>query len=267
MIFIDKDKMEDKKHVIYCIINIKNGKKYIGSAVDYNRRVRRHLNFLRKNYHHSNKLQKSFNRYGEENFKFKVLEEVVKISDLIEREQFWLDKEKPEYNMTLIAGLNSHLGLKRSEETKKKISEALKGRKLSDEHINGMRAGLTGKTHSEETKLKRIESMRKSELVKKAYKSEERKEKTKKTRIANGGYIVTDEMKKKISETLKSKNLQSAISKKIGKYDMDGNLLEIYPSVSKAEIENGYKLKTLSYHIVSKGKETYGGFKWKLIVK
>lgn len=257
--------MKKEKHVIYQILNLITGKTYVGSTVDIKRRKRTHVRLLRKGNHHSNKLQNSFNKYGEDSFDFIILEEVSDVNLLIEREQFWLDKIKPEYNMTLVAGLNSHLGLKRSDETKKKISDALKGRKLSQEHIEAMRKGLTGLKQTEEAKKIRFEARKNSELVKKAYQSDERKEKIKETRIKNGGYVVTEEMKLRISETLKSKNLQSAVSIKIGKYTIDGVLLEIYPSMLKAEKENNFGVGTLYYNIVKKKKEIYKNFKWKIL--
>ena len=48
----------------------------------------------------------------------------------------------------------AHIGLKRSEETKKKMSEAQKGRKVSDECKEKLRQINLGKKHSEETKKK-----------------------------------------------------------------------------------------------------------------
>lgn len=51
---------------------------YIGSAVDFRRRKYKHLADLRNNKHHSDHLQKSWNKYGSANFLFEVVE-VVKI--------------------------------------------------------------------------------------------------------------------------------------------------------------------------------------------
>jgi len=57
---------------------------------------------------------------------------------------------KPEYNIEKIAG--SSLGLKRSEETKAKISKSLKGVYV------GSKSSLFGKTHDELTKSKMSDS-------------------------------------------------------------------------------------------------------------
>lgn len=63
------------KYYYYIIINKVNGKKYSGITINPERRRRRHFQELRNNYHHSSKLQNAYNKYGSENFEFKVLEE------------------------------------------------------------------------------------------------------------------------------------------------------------------------------------------------
>lgn len=55
---------------IYQIINKVNNKRYIGQTTNIEERKYRHFNSLRKNQHHSQKLQRAFNKYGEENFNF-----------------------------------------------------------------------------------------------------------------------------------------------------------------------------------------------------
>ena len=54
-------------------INCKNSKEfYIGSAKDLNHRWNTHLYCLKNNKHHNIILQRKFNKYGEENFEFKI---------------------------------------------------------------------------------------------------------------------------------------------------------------------------------------------------
>lgn len=115
-----------KQSVIYCIINIQNNHKYIGSSINFNERKRLHIRQLSSNKHHSKYLQNAWNLYGEANFIFSILEEVP-ICELIEKEQIWLDKEFPEYNICKIAG--SSLGVKRSIETRNKLRESHLGKK------------------------------------------------------------------------------------------------------------------------------------------
>lgn len=75
---------------IYCIENMINCKKYIGSSLDIKDRWRHHKAALRSNRHHSIHLNKSWNKYGEENFSFYIIEECNK-HDLIKREQHYID--------------------------------------------------------------------------------------------------------------------------------------------------------------------------------
>lgn len=86
--------MNDKNIImgIYQIKNLVNGKFYIGSSKDINKRFSQHKNMLNKNSHHSIALQRAWNKYGAINFDFLILEIVTDIDTLLEREQEWLDK-------------------------------------------------------------------------------------------------------------------------------------------------------------------------------
>lgn len=60
---------------IYTITNKVTGKLYIGESLDIYRRWHdEHIPQLRKNCHYNKELQNDFNKYGEENFSFEVLE-------------------------------------------------------------------------------------------------------------------------------------------------------------------------------------------------
>jgi group I intron endonuclease len=62
---------------------------YVGSTTNFTNRKSRHLNDLNKGKHHSKKLQRSWSKYGADNFIFVILEDNVE--NLIEREQYWID--------------------------------------------------------------------------------------------------------------------------------------------------------------------------------
>lgn len=79
---------------IYKIENTVNGKVYVGSTTKpLKRRKYQHFILLKSNKHYNTHLQRSWNKYGEENFKF---EEVVKVQEnyLIKAEQYWIDYYK-----------------------------------------------------------------------------------------------------------------------------------------------------------------------------
>lgn len=134
--------------MIYCITNKITGKRYVGSAVNFRIRRNQHLHHLRNKNHHSRYLQNAWNKYRENNFVFLVLEEVDDVNNLLTREQWYLDNTNCEYNICRIAG--SSLGIKRTEETKRKVGDAFRGKALSDEHRNKISAALKGRIFSEE---------------------------------------------------------------------------------------------------------------------
>ncbi len=152
----------DNKSGIYKILNLINGKIYVGSAVKFDMRWAQHKSKLKLNEHPNKYLQASVNKNGLENFQFVKLEYCEK-EVLIEREQYWIDKlsacdREIGYNTRTIASSNA--GIKCSEETKKKISERNKGRKASAETKTKMSAWQIGRKMSEEAKLSMAQSTR-----------------------------------------------------------------------------------------------------------
>lgn len=153
---------------IYQIVNTVNGKRYIGSAVNLFDRKRCHYKDLKKGNHHNEHLQRSYNKYGKENFEFEIIMHCLP-EHLLFFEQLHIDKynfKNDLYNISPTAG--STLGVQFSEERKKKISEANKGekswaygkpgtmlgKKQSEETRKKMSKSQTGKKHSNETKKK-----------------------------------------------------------------------------------------------------------------
>lgn len=70
--------MEKEKIIrgIYKITNKINNKIYIGESLDIHRRWKEHIDDLNNNQHHSYKLQKDWNMYGQDKFTFDVVEEL-----------------------------------------------------------------------------------------------------------------------------------------------------------------------------------------------
>ena len=59
---------------IYCIENIMDGKKYIGQSKNIYTRWYQHKLELNYNKHGNRYLQNAWNKYGENNFKFYIIE-------------------------------------------------------------------------------------------------------------------------------------------------------------------------------------------------
>ena len=130
---------------IYEIKNLINSKKYIGQSADIVKRERMHFWMLRNGKHKNPHLQNAYNKYGEDNFIFKIIEKCAP-KKLTAREQFYVDNENREslYNIR-IKCVDSNLGVKPSAETLKKMSVANKN--PSAETRKKMSKANTGKKH------------------------------------------------------------------------------------------------------------------------
>lgn len=144
---------------IYQIINVTNGKIYVGSSKNMEKRWIDHRGDLRRNKHHSSYLQHSWNKHGSSNFELQILE-VCQPEDLVTIEQYYLDWLEPfgerGYNICLTANAPMK-GRKSSLVTRAKISTALKGRKygpVSKERKEKLRIINIGKKLTKETKMK-----------------------------------------------------------------------------------------------------------------
>lgn len=112
---------------IYKIENLLNGKIYVGStsAMGFTRRWRCHRNQLRINKHPNAHLQHAWNKYGETNFKFEIIESCSS-SDCIVREQHYFNTLKPQYNIHMVAG--SARGYRHTTIAKQKIGSGSRGK-------------------------------------------------------------------------------------------------------------------------------------------
>ncbi len=80
-----------KSSGVYQIRCMPTGQMYIGSTVELQKRWSRHRCNLRKGEHQNFYLQQAWDKYGEVNFEFSVLE-LASESDLLRVEQAWIDK-------------------------------------------------------------------------------------------------------------------------------------------------------------------------------
>lgn len=103
------------KSGVYRWINKKTGKSYIGSSIDLSRRFNQYYNYNHiSDLKHNMLIYKALLKSGYSNFQLQILEYCDKYN-LLEREQYYIDLLKPEYNILLNAA--SSLGFKHTEKT------------------------------------------------------------------------------------------------------------------------------------------------------
>src|SRR5882762_5252844 len=113
---------------IYKILNKETDKFYIGSAINVERRWSRHKHDLNNSKHANIHLQRAWIKYWSISFEFIILE-ICNEEDLLIHEQHYLNLTECfnlniGYNLTPTAG--SSKGVKHSEETRKRMSDAKK---------------------------------------------------------------------------------------------------------------------------------------------
>lgn len=179
---------------VYQIENQVNGKRYIGSTVNLRRRWAEHLSNLRHGRHHNQHLQCALDKYGETAFSFSILEHVEEASQLILREQYYLDNCTSQYNILPIAG--SVLGCHRSPEARRNMSKAAKRRGISpqtrtkmNETLKANGYSMYGKHHSDKSKRKIREALM--------------------------GHRVSKETREKISDSLKGRQPSKEMRRKL----------------------------------------------------
>lgn len=190
---------------IYKITNISNDKVYIGQAVNIKARFSKHKWALRNNKHHSIHLQRAWNLYGEDAFKFEIIEEVTEANQLVILEQKYLDFFKSYddnfgYNIAMNAE-NSMKGRNHTEEWK--------------ESRRGEKHPLYGKHHSDET----LQLMSDSHSGKKNpnFGKQFTEEHKKKLSDAHLGNFQSEETRKKIGDSSRGIPRTKEICDKISK--------------------------------------------------
>ena len=149
---------------VYCILNVINGKRYIGSSVDAPRRLYVHRWLLRKGKHYSVQLQHSWERDGEASFSFAVIE-FCKKEHLLAREQIWMNAARSYdsrfgYNTSQVAGTRE--GVPQPITVADRLRQVHAGKPKSVEHRAKIGAANRGKVRTRATRKKISETVARS---------------------------------------------------------------------------------------------------------
>lgn len=207
--------------VIYLRTNLVNGMQYVGQTVNF--KNREHQWKLLKWRYANQLLTDEREKYGLENFKVEILEECDD-SKLDELERIYIEK----YNTIYPNGYNTNEGgtinFKHSSEAKRKMSEIAK----TKEHT--FKKGCIPWNKG----IKMPE-----EFSKKCSKAKKGCKGTFK------GKHHSEETKKKMSDVKKGKR-NTALSKIVYKYNLVGELIDVYPSTQIAGKENNCSQSLIS---------------------
>lgn len=190
----------EKIQGIYAIRNTSNGKVYVGRSVDVLGRWDTHRRSLNAGKHVNPHLQGAWSKYGQEAFRFELLETVSDPSGLPLREGFYCDglhAHDPRFGynserVRLDGSVSSPMkGRKASDETRRKQSEARKGRPLTE-----AQRAVRRRPHTPEQTL----------AIANANRGKRRTEEAKqKISASNAGKVRSDEARLKMSGAQKSR--------------------------------------------------------------
>lgn len=262
--------------IIYCIRNKINSKCYVGSTINPDKRRNEHFNWLRKNKHHSAHLQRAFNKYGEENFEFLILENVIESENIITREQYWIDNSSSEYNVCPVAG--NCAGRIVTEETRKKISYYNSNLKTYSEEtrlkISESKKGIKRDTSNWNWKyvpLKVYEYNKDGEFIKE-WNSVKEISKHYYIKLATINNALHGEIYLSKTLTAFRREKLDSISpyeyprgKKVAQYDLKGNLIKIWNTATEASIFLKLKSSSAITNNIKERSKSAKGFIWKYI--
>jgi group I intron endonuclease len=180
---------------VYRIQNVVDGRVYVGSGINVKRRFRDHYKALQNGQHANKHLQRAWDKYGGENFEFSVILLCGK-DDLLSYEQYYIDSMRAceaGYNICQKAG--NTLGRKHSDDTREKIRLRAIGREYgpcSEDRRRKISEAHKGKKQSVEHNRRAVEGRRR-----------------------NNSYNQTEESKNKISRTLTGKQKPEGFGEKV----------------------------------------------------
>ena len=278
---------KEKSHIVYKYTNKINGKIYIGQTC---RTIKERAGYHGNRYKGCSKFWSAIQKYGWDNFTPEIIAEGLSSNEASKIEIYYIkkydsvnygyniledniefsnkyrnkisnamkesplnEKRKQSLKESMKGSRNPFYGKHHTEETKQKIRAAKIGKKLTEEHKrkisqNNARSFL-GKHHTEDTKKK----MRALKIGKKQTEEHKRK-----VREALKGRKVTEDVKKRISETHKRNGAYNA--KKVICVETE----IIYNTMSEASRSTGISRDRIRFSCKDSSRTT-DGLHWKFL--
>ena len=234
-------------HYIYKITNLINGKIYVGKSKNPKVRWRQHKSHSKKR---NTKLYYAMRKYGIENFIFEVLEECDE-NIINDKEIYYISSLNPYYNMTDGGDGGGFLNKKHGDKWKSAIKES-NSKKVACYDLDG-------------NLIKVYDSCRDAsfDIFGKDYRGIDA--------VTRGEYQTCKGYQWKTFEDqpllkISSYKRMSHNIKKIGKYDFNENLIEIYESMTIAAEKNNASTSKITLVCQNKRK-THSGYIWKYVVE
>ena len=226
---------------IYSITHITDNKKYIGQTIDLSNRWYNHKNDLKQNKHHSSKLQRAWNKYEEDEFKFDIIEEIDDVL-LNEREKYWI-----QYYNSYENGYNETRGGQECGH------EALEKR-VYCYNFDGEYLNLNFPSTRETSRQLQIDQTLVFNIC-----NGTRNKKSATSKVDGKVYRFSYELKDKLPPVVYNKG-----QKKIVQLDLNDNIIREWDSIADANeaIYGNRKASGIS-KVLSRGSGTAGGYKWK----
>lgn len=256
---------------IYKIVNPK-GRVYIGQSKDINTRWKDYEKLRCKG---QRKLYYSFNKYGVSNHTFSIQEECT-LEALNERERYW-----QEYYNVLQGGLNLEInkaiGSTRilSQETRQRMSDAQKGKTLSDITREKISASNLARQYKHTDLAKEAISaalknrVRKKETTDKIVSKTRGQKRTEdmRQRMSQAKLGVKDSIQTRLNKSQAAKVKKNAGNphscKSIGQYSEEGTLIQTWKSISEAA--RGCNTSVANISAAIKTNRLRVGYFWKIL--
>lgn len=195
---------------IYIILNRDNFRMYVGSAACVRNRLHQHRTALKKDRHENTGLQKDWNRYGEDQFRFSAIMYCsADREELLRCEQFYIDwYQATQHGYNRSPSATSTLGYRFTKEQREGLSRSLKGTVpwnkgqtgiYTEETIAKMAAGQKGRIPWNRGIPRTLEERRKMSEAK----------------AGRTGHRHTEESRRKIAQSKIGKPLSVAHRKKL----------------------------------------------------